>query len=105
MTRGEIVGGESAGGAFERGGGGGAVVVVAGFGFALGAEGFGFQAVDFLVYSLEGGHMQDAVTRAGHTMFLTCSGVRGDLGSTPGLEGAVCGGGVEGRSVILTVNG
>ena len=34
-------------------------------------------------------------------MFLTCSGVRGDVGSTPGLEGAVCGGGVEGRSVIF----
>ena len=40
MTRGEIVGGEGAGGAFEGGDGG--VVVVAGFGFALGAEGFGF---------------------------------------------------------------
>lgn len=38
---------------------------------------------------------------AGHTIFLTCSGVRGALGRTPGLEGAVCGGGVEGRSVIL----
>lgn len=37
-------------------------------------------------------------------MFLTCSGVRGDLGRTPGLEGAVCGGGVEGRSVILAVD-
>lgn len=37
------------------------------------------------------------------TMFLTCSGVRGALGRTPGLEGAVCGGDVEGRSVILTV--
>ena len=36
----------------------------------------------------------------GHTMFLTCSGVRGALGRVPGLEGAVCGGGVEGRSVI-----
>ena len=34
-------------------------------------------------------------------MFLTCSGVRGPLGRTPGLEGAVWGGGVEGRSVIL----
>lgn len=40
----------------------------------------------------------------GHTIFLTCSGVRGDAGSTPGLEGAVCGGGVEGRSAILTFN-
>ena len=40
-------------------------------------------------------------TNAGHTIFLTCSGVRGALGRTPGLEGAVCGGGVEGRSVIL----
>ena len=28
--------------------------------------------------------------------------MRGDLGRSPGLEGAVCGGGVEGRSVILT---
>ena len=37
----------------------------------------------------------------GHTIVLTCSGVRGPLGRTPGLEGAVCGGGVEGRSVIL----
>lgn len=40
---------------------------------------------------------------AGHTMFLTCSGVRGALGRTPGFEGAVDGGGVEGRSVILIV--
>ncbi len=31
-------------------------------------------------------------------MFLTCSGVSGGLG---GSVGAVCGGGVEGRSVIL----
>ena len=37
----------------------------------------------------------------GHTIFLTCSGVRGPLGRIPGLEGAVCGGGVEGRSVML----
>ena len=42
---------------------------------------------------------------ASHTIFLTCSGVSGDLGSTPALEGAVCGGGVEGRSVILTGDG
>lgn len=40
MTCGEIVGGESAGRAFEGGGGG--IFVVAGFRFAFGAEGFGF---------------------------------------------------------------
>lgn len=34
------------------------------------------------------------------TIFLTCSGVRGDLGSTPKCEGAAPGGGVEGLSVI-----
>lgn len=38
-------------------------------------------------------------------MFLTCSGVRGALGRVPGLEGAVCGGGVEGRSVISAFDG
>ena len=43
MAGGEVVRGEGAGGALEGGGGGVVVVVVvAGFGFALGAEGFGF---------------------------------------------------------------
>lgn len=40
-----------------------------------------------------------------HTMFLTCSGVRGALGRIPEMEGAVCGGGVEGRSVISGFDG
>ena len=40
-----------------------------------------------------------------HTIFLTCSGVRGDLGRTPGLEGAVWGGGVDGLSVMVRTDG
>lgn len=39
MAGGEVVGCEIAGGTFEGSGG---VAVAAGFGFALGAEGFGF---------------------------------------------------------------
>ena len=97
MAGGEVAGGEVAGGAFEGGGG---VAVVAGFGFALGAEGFGFQAVDFLSWPVSRLGRIDGESM-GHTIFLTCSGVRGALGRTPGLEGVVCGGGVEGRSVIL----
>lgn len=38
-------------------------------------------------------------------MFLTCSGVRGAFGRRPGIEGALCGGGVEGRSVISAIDG
>ena len=99
LTGGKVVGGEVARRAFEGCGG----VAVAGFGFTLGAKGFGFQAVDFLVF----GQGADTVggEDAGHTMFLTCSGVTGARGRTPGLEGAVCGGGVEGRSAIATVDG
>ena len=35
------------------------------------------------------------------TIFFTCSGVRGDLGSTPECAATACGGGVEGLSVIV----
>ena len=35
-----------------------------------------------------------------HTSCLTCSGVIGDLGSTPGYEVAACGG-VEGRASAM----
>lgn len=35
----------------------------------------------------------------GITMRLTCSGISGDLGRTPGFKEPAWGGGVEGRSV------
>ena len=35
------------------------------------------------------------------TIFLTCSGVSGDLGRTPGVGTDACAGGVEGLSVIF----
>lgn len=50
MAGDKVVGGEIAGGAFEGRGG----VIVAGLGFALGAERFGFQSIDFLICLLEG---------------------------------------------------